>query len=92
MSNLQDEIRLVESNLLQLKKLSKNAPENYQNKCCLIQSEIAALFNNGQVVVNYKKSIELSKKHCFLHEKLISAKRVVLHLLKSNLLCKPTSY
>jgi len=84
-SNLQDEIRLVESNLSQLKKLSKNAPENYQNKCCLIQAEIAALSKNSQAMVNYEKSIELSKKHCFLHEEAIAAERAALHLLKSDL-------
>ena len=74
----------MESNLLQLKKLSKNAPENYQNKCCLIQAEIIAVSNNGQAMVNYEKSIELSKKHCFLHEEAIAAEKAALHLLKSG--------
>jgi len=83
--NVQDKNRIVESNLTQLKKLSNSAPENYLNKCYLIEAEIAAMSNNGQAMINYEKSIELSKKHCFLHEEAISCERAALFLLRSGL-------
>jgi len=83
-SNVKEKMQIVESNLSQLKKLSKSAPENYQNKCCLIEAEIAATSNYGQAMVDYGKSIELSKKHCFLHEEAISCERAALFLLRSG--------
>ena len=82
--NVQDKNRIVESNLTQLKKLSNSAPENYLNKCYLIEAEIAAMSNNGQAMINYEKSTELSKKHCFLHEEAISCERAALFLLRSG--------
>jgi len=82
-SDVQNEMHIVESNLSQLKKLSKNAPENFENKCCLIEAEIAAaISNNGQAMTHYEKSIKLSKQNCFLHEEAISCERAALFLLR----------
>ena len=78
-SDVQNEMQIVESNLSQLKKLSKNAPENFENKCCLIEAEIA---NNGKAMTHYEKSIKLSKQNCFLHEEAISCERAALFLLR----------
>ena len=81
---MEDKMSIIENNLSQLKKLSKSAPENYQNKCCLIEAEIAAISNNGPAVVNYERAIELSKKYCFLHEEAIAAERASLYQLRSG--------
>jgi len=78
-------MNIVESNLSELKKLSINAPENYLNKCCLIEAEMAVLANYQlRDTSKYEKSIKLSKEHCFLNEEAIACERTAIFLLRSE--------
>lgn len=80
----QDKIDIVQSNLLELKILSKTSPENYLNKHYLIKAEISSVLNNREEMSHYQEAIKLSNEHRFSHEEAIACERAAMFLLRSN--------
>lgn len=83
--NIDERDALVESakeSISKLKLLSDNAPMNFQNKCRLLQAELAVVVGNDQQAkVLYQESIKLSQQHGFIHEEALSCERAGLFYL-----------
>ena len=70
-------------NILNLKKLCHDAPENFLNKYHFLQAELAAVQKNEtQAIFHYKKAICLSTKNNFLHEGALACERAGIFYLE----------
>jgi len=77
--------KIAENSISQLKNMSETAPENYRNKLHLLEAEMAAAFADElNALAHYRKSISLSKEHCFLHEEALACERAGMYFLGLN--------
>ena len=78
-------LKNVEENIVKLKCLCDNAPQNYQNKVCLLEAELAAVRKNQlDATLQYQLAISLSNKNGFLSEEAISLERAGIYYLEIN--------
>ena len=73
----------AKQNIMKLRDLCHDAPENFQNKYHLLEAELAAVQNNkAQAIFHYKKAICLSKKNNFVHEEALACERAGIFYLE----------
>lgn len=62
------------------------APENYVNKLHLLEAEKAnVLGDRSKAISDYRASITLSRKFCFVHEEALAHERAGMFFLEINL-------
>merc|ERR1711933_96736 len=68
-----------------LKEMSERAPSNYLNKLYLLEAEMAAIYSGeSDALQYYRKSISLSKNHCFINEEALACERAGMYFLGLN--------
>ena len=81
----------AKENIIKLRKMSEDAPENYLNKVCLLEAELAFVYEDkNKAISSFQRAIELSMKHNFLHEEAITRERAAMYCIQNGLVKQST--
>lgn len=81
----------AKENIIKLRKMSEDAPENYLNKVCLLEAELAVVYEDkNKAISSFQRAIELSMKHNFLHEEAVTRERAAMYYIQNGLVKQST--
>ena len=82
-------VKNAQESIAKLKCFCDNAPQNYQNKVCFLEAELAVVEDNKlHATSQYQRAISLSNTHGFLNEEALALERAGIYYLELNYVTK----